>query len=281
MRLSILGFGLIGGSIARALRLRQPSGEWSIVAWSPSGGGPTAAAADGMIDLAASDPREAIDGADLVVLAAPPLATLELLDELGGPLRDALALDVAITDVASTKRQIVSRAMQLGLPFAGGHPMAGSDATGYGAAHPDLFVDRPWVICPGDAQASARTETLAAAMGARPISMDAATHDAAASAISHLPLVVSAALVEAITGGRTPEWSDARDLAAGGWRDMSRLTRGDPEMGAGILATNADNVAGQLRALREVIDEWLAMLDATPDATALRDRLERARVTLQ
>ncbi len=280
MRLAILGFGLIGGSIARALRSRAGDDDWSIVAWSPSGGGPAAAAADGVIDTAAPDVQRALDGADLVVLAAPPLATLDLLAELAGPLRSALRRDTAITDVASTKRRIVALATELGLPFAGGHPMAGSDATGYAAADPDLFVHRPWVICAGTPEASARTATLAAAVGARSVRMDPAVHDAAVSAISHLPLVVSAALVEAVATGRTPEWSEARGLAAGGWRDMTRLARGDAEMGAGILATNADNVAGQLRALREVIDGWLAMLEGEPDANALRDRLERAREAL-
>jgi prephenate dehydrogenase len=100
------------------------------------------------------------------------------------------------------------------------------------------------------------------------------------SAISHLPLVASVALVEAVAGGSSPVWLDARDLAAGGWRDMSRLARGDPEMGAGILATNAGEVAGRLRTLRAIIDEWLAMLEPEPDQAALRDRLERARDAL-
>jgi prephenate dehydrogenase len=110
--------------------------------------------------------------------------------------------------------------------------------------------------------------------------MDPAAHDAAVAAISHLPLVASVALVEAVAGGSRPEWLEARNLAAGGWRDMSRLARGDPEMGAGILATNADFVAGRLRTLQAVIDEWLAMLEPEPDQAALRDRLERARDAL-
>ena len=280
MRLAILGFGLIGGSIARALRSRGRSDDWSIVAWSPTGVGTAAARADGVIDVAATDAGQAVGGADLIVIASPPLATLALLDELGGTLRGALAPDVAITDVASTKRRITARAAELELPFAGGHPMAGTDATGYPAADPDLFADRPWVICPGTPEAASRTEALAAAVGARAVRMDPVTHDAAVAAISHLPLLLSAALVEAVAGGGSPDWPVARDLAAGGWRDMSRLARGDPGMGGGILATNADNVAGQLRALRTVIDEWLAMLEAEPDASALRDRLERAREAL-
>jgi prephenate dehydrogenase len=278
VQIAFLGFGLIAGSVARAVRVRRP--EWHIAAWSPSGDGPRAARADGVLDQAPKSPAAAMEGADLVVLGAPPLATLELLDRLGGPLHDALGSDTVVTDVASTKRLIVARAVALDLPFVGGHPMAGSDATGYGAADADLFAGRPWILCGGAANVVSRVETLVAAVGARRVLMDPAAHDAAVSAISHLPLVASVALVEAVAGGSSPDWPDARDLAAGGWRDMSRLARGDPEMGAGILATNADFVAARLRTLRAVIDEWLAMLEPEPDQGALRDRLERARDAL-
>jgi prephenate dehydrogenase len=88
--------------------------------------------------------------------------------------------------------------------------------------------------------------------------MTAHDHDAAVAAISHLPLVVSVALVEAMTA--QSDWPAARDLAAGGWAGMTRLARGDATMGAGILATNAVATAARLRALRTVIDDWLALL---------------------
>jgi prephenate dehydrogenase len=275
MKLAFLGLGQIGGSIARAASAAGFATR--ITAWSPSGTGPRAAAADGVVPAASAG--EAIRGADLIVLAAPPLACLELLDELAGPLAAHLAPDAVITDVASTKTAIVERARRHGLRFVGGHPMAGRETTGYPAADPDLVRDRPWVVVPADPAdpaADARVADLAVACGARPVTLAAAAHDAAVAAISHVPLVVSAALVEAMAG--LPDWPVARDLAAGGWAGMTRLARGDVAMGAGILATNGPATAEHLRALRDVVDEWLTLLggeDVVPDV--VRARLEHAR----
>ena len=284
MRIAILGFGQIGGSVARALRARAP-GAWSVAAWSPSGEGPARAADEDVVQAAAPTVGEAIDGADLVLLAAPPIACLALLDDLAGALRERLAGGALVTDVASTKRRIVERAAARGLPFVGGHPMAGREATGYAAADAELFVGRPWIVT--EAPGVPLVERLAADAGARPLRMTPEEHDEAVAAISHLPLVLSAALVEAVTGASSDGALDPRRLAAGGWASMTRLARGDPEMGAGILATNADEVARRLRSVQGVIDEWIALLEpseraepAEPDAAPLRDRLTRARDAL-
>ncbi|HEY0444255.1 MAG TPA: prephenate dehydrogenase/arogenate dehydrogenase family protein [Candidatus Limnocylindrales bacterium] len=284
MRIAFLGFGLIGGSVARSLRSR--SAGWSIAAWSPSGNGPRTAAEDGTIDLAAPDPAAALAGADLVVLAAPPLECLALLDDLAGPLADALPRGAIVTDVASTKRSIAARARDRGLPFVGGHPMAGRETAGYGAADEALFVGRPWVICDDGAasRAVALVERLARDVGARPLLMDAATHDAAVAAVSHLPLVLSAALVEAMApsasraGDSTVEHA-ATLLAASGWRDMTRLARGDATMAAGIAATNADLLAIRIRDLRDALDGWLAELERPggSDAARLTSRFAAAQ----
>jgi prephenate dehydrogenase len=284
MRVALLGFGLIGGSIARALRAAGP--DWSVAAWSPSGAGPDAAARDGVIDAAATTMAIAIDGADLVVLAVPPLACLALLDALGGPLRGSLAGHAVVTDVASTKEQIVGRAAAVRLPFVGGHPMAGRETTGYASADPDLFRDRPWVLVSDDPDRRARVESLVLACGAVPEVLTAAAHDQAVAAISHLPLVLAVALVEAIGGPAggpaRADWPLNATLGAGGWQSMTRLARGDPEMGTGILATNAAPVADRLRELRVVLDSWLAGLEAPggPDSVELGARLRSARARL-
>jgi prephenate dehydrogenase len=116
--------------------------------------------------------------------------------------------------------------------------------------------------------------------------MDAAEHDAAVAAISHLPLVLAAALLEAVSGpadAPRADWPTASSLAAGGWRDMTRLARGDAAMGAGILATNGPAVAARLRDLQAAIDDWLAALERPdgPDEAALADRLEAVRARLE
>ncbi|HVL54406.1 MAG TPA: prephenate dehydrogenase/arogenate dehydrogenase family protein, partial [Vitreimonas sp.] len=150
MRIALLGFGQIGGSIALALERRRP--DWTLAGWSPSGDGPGRAAAEGVLERSAASLADAVGDANIVVLAAPPLASIDLLDQLAAT---ALPSGAIVTDVCSTKRRIVDRAASLGLPFVGGHPMAGREASGYASADADLFVDRPWVICPdGDVGAA-------------------------------------------------------------------------------------------------------------------------------
>ncbi len=290
MRIGLLGLGLIGGSVVRALRSSPssaPLGTWSVVAWTPTGRGPAAALADGVIDRVAASPEEALDGADLVVLAGPAPDCLAQLDDLAGPWRQVLTPDAVVTDVASTKEAIVLRATALGLRFVGGHPMAGRESSGYAASRGDLFVDRPWVVVPtSDAAAVERVERLARACGARPVRLGAAEHDRAVAGISHLPLVVAAALVEAVAGNATAgpfaDWPTASTLAATGWRDTTRLARGDATMGAGIVATNAPALAARVRDLMTALEGWLAELERPggPDAGEIADRLRSARERL-
>jgi prephenate dehydrogenase len=168
--------------------------------------------------------------------------------------------------------------------------MAGRETSGWAASSADLFVGRPWVIVPGDpadGAARERVESLARACGGVPLTMTAAEHDAAVAAISHLPLVLAAALVEAVAGTGVgdvrPDWPAAAALAASGWQGATRLARGDVEMGAGIVATNAPAIAARLRDLRVVLDGWLAELEQTenPDHAAIAARLAAARRRLE
>ena len=278
MHVALLGLGLIGGSIARALR-SQPG--WTIAAWTPTGRGPEEARQAGVIERAAGSPDEAVEGAQLVVLAAPPLEAIALLRTLGTSGRGWGG--ITVTDVVSTKRAMTEAAAAVELPFVGGHPMAGRETTGFGSSTAELFVDRPWVItepvCGGD---PAAVERLARACGAQPVHLDGAAHDRAVAAISHLPLVVSVALVEAVLGDTDATAADAeleRRLAATGWRDMTRLARGDAAMGAGIVATNAPAIADRLRAFRDRVDDWLAIVEAGEgiDTDAVRRRFDAAR----
>jgi prephenate dehydrogenase len=195
-----------------------------------------------------------------------------------------------VTDVASTKDVIGRRADDAGLRFVGGHPMAGSQVTGYETASADLFDGRPWVVVPGSharAGDRERVEAFATACGARPIAMTAREHDEAVAGVSHQLLIVAAALVEAVAGragrGDRPDWPTAARLAASGWQGMTRLARGDEEMGAGIIATNGPAIAGRLRELRRVLDDWLLTLeqDGGPEAEAIAARLTVARRRLE
>ncbi len=285
MRVALLGLGLIGGSIARALAVAGD--DWWVGAWTPSGTGPQRAVEVGAIDASFRSAPDLLREAEVVVLAAPPLACAGLIGRLAGTWRDALRPGVTVTDVASTKAELEHAARDAGLPWVGGHPMAGREASGFEASDAALFRDRPWVVTAplggGDPDV---VERLAAACGATPVRMDAGRHDRLAAAISHLPLLTSVMLVEAVAGlpGSTdPEWDAALSLAAGGWRDTTRLARGDTAMGAEILATNADRVAERLRAYRARVDAWLAVLEAPggADPAAIRERLEAVRDRLE
>ncbi len=287
MRVALLGLGLIGGSVARALRQRADR-DWSIAAWTPSGAGPAAALREGVIDDAAATPEAALDGAELIVLAGPAPVCLTQLDDLAGSWGSVLAPDAVITDVASTKGVIVLRATALGLRFVGGHPMAGRETSGYVASSADLLAGRPWVIVPTtDEAAVARVERLATSTGAHVQRMTAAEHDQAVAAISHLPLITAAALVATVSGGdrgvTSRDWPATVALASSGWRDTTRLARGDVAMGSGLITTNGPAVAARVRDLIDVLEGWLVDLERPggPDASAVADRLQAARERLR
>ena len=286
MRIAFLGLGLIGGSVAKAVRSAPVYGGATIVAWTPSGAGPAAARAAGTVDEAARGPEQAVRDADLVILAAPPLACVELVRALAGELRDGLAPGATVTDVASTKSALTDAARAAGIAYVGGHPMAGRETSGFGAADADLFRDRPWIITEAvGAGDPAAVRMLAGACGAVPVELDAARHDRLVAGISHAPLLASAALAEAVTGApddRLPDWPAAARLAASGWRDATRLARGDATMGAQIAATNAEAVALVLRRYRDRIEAWIEALEPADgvDVEALQARLEAVRSEL-
>jgi prephenate dehydrogenase len=290
VRIAFVGFGLIAGSIARSIRANKDAASWTLTGWSPTGEGAGRAAREGVLDRAAATPTDAIAESDLIVLAGPPTACLDAMNALAGPWSAALSPDAVVTDVASTKAALLARADANGLRYVGGHPMAGLDNSGYAASRADLFTGRPWVVVPGrvaQPKDLERVTGLATACGARVVELDAAEHDRAVAGISHLPLVLAAALVEAVVGDATGsarrDWSTAAGLAAGGWRDMTRLARGEPTIGAGIAVTNADALASRLRDLIAVLEDWQTEIERTggPDEAAIRDRLQVAKARLE
>ena len=268
MRVALLGFGLIGGSIARALR--RDGGDWRIAAWSPSGDGPGAALAQGVIDEASPSPRDAIEGADLVVLAGPPLATLALIDDIGrGGLAASLGPAALVTDVASTKEAIGQRADDAGLRFVGGHPMAGRELAGYrrlsgGPVRRPAVGRRPRRPCRagrsrsgGSAGRCLRRHSRAddRPRPRRRRRRRSATCRSSSRRPSSKPSPARAMDRTVRTGPRRPA------LRRADGRGMTRLARGDEEMGAGIVATNGPAIAARLRDLRTALDGWLLELE--------------------
>jgi prephenate dehydrogenase len=260
VRLAILGFGLIGGSIARALAARDPH-AWRVTAWSRSSTAPRRALDEGVIAAVAEDPVAAARDAELVLLAASPVANVALVARVGPAIVTASGL---LTDVSGVQQPMAAAAAAVpGLRFVGGHPMSGREVRGYGAASADLFVDRPWAVLPGRLATREDVDLvrrLADACAGRPIELQPSEHDRAVASISHLPLLSAVALVDAAAADPAPDL--ARRLAAQGWRDATRLARGDSELGAGMLVLNAGAVAEALRRFRARLEAWQVRLDA-------------------
>jgi prephenate dehydrogenase len=267
--LAVIGLGAIGGSIAwRATRAGLPR----VVGWTRERADGVEALKRGAVTELAETPERAARGAALVVLAVPPGPTLELL----GRLRPWLAAGAIVTDVASVKREVVVRACGEGLAdrFAGGHPLAGTHVTGFGAARPDMFEGAVVYVCPTGTPAGGQAAQGVAGfwrevMGAEPVLIEAATHDEQLAWTSHLPQAVASALAVALAG------RGLRGVSYGpGGRDTTRLAASDPGLWTDILLQNRDAVAAALAAMGESVGQLRALLEHR-DAAALRDFLAR------
>jgi prephenate dehydrogenase len=257
-RVVVIGTGLIGTSIALAISARGAA--VLLTDRDPA----TAALA---AELGAGQLLgESIDRpADLAILAVPPAA-------VAAALRDAQKRGLArvYTDVASVKAGPLSEAAELGCDmsvFVAGHPMGGRERSGPAAARADLFVGRPWALCPSDRSGARAVDVVSAlvrACGAVPLTVDAAEHDRAVALVSHAPHVVSSAM--AARFGNAAE--SVLGLVGQGVRDVTRIAAGDPQLWLGILAANAGPVA-------EVLEDVSHDLALT--ASALRAQSTRGR----
>jgi len=262
----------MGGSLALALR----EAHWAerLIGVDRDAAMLAAAEAAGAIDIGTTDLAAGVEAADVVLLATPVRTILRLLPEVGRYARPG----TLIMDLGSTKQQIcrVMTGLPDGLEPVGGHPMCGKEVAGFAAAEATLFHQRPFVLCPVSRTAPAALElarSLALAVGARPIVLDPAIHDRAVGAISHLPYALAVTLMSIVNAGRTPAaWS----LAAGGFRDTSRVAGSDVDMMLDILLTNREAVLEWLDAFAVPLAELRTELDRADEA-ALRDRLTAAR----
>ncbi|HWG99330.1 MAG TPA: prephenate dehydrogenase/arogenate dehydrogenase family protein [Pilimelia sp.] len=265
MDIAVLGLGLIGGSVLRALAgrghgLRGYDVDPATRAAAAAAGGPawrvTATVAD------------AVQGAELTVLAVPLPALDALLGEVVAAGYGGLVTDV--TSVQEPVHRLVGRHLGVGpARFVGGHPMAGRETSGFGAADADLFRDRAWVLCLDPDRPAAlddwlRLADLVTDLGARVVPATAAEHDRAVAAVSHVPHLVAAALA---TAAAEPL---AGALAAGSFRDGTRVAASRPELVAAMCTGNAAAVAAALDGLRAALDAARTALDAPDPMAALR-----------
>lgn len=268
-RVVIAGLGLIGGSVALAVRRALPG--VSIAAWDDEQV-LKEGLRRGVID-AVGRPDELGEG-DLLVLAAPPIGSLHILDSLV-----PAGCNATITDVVSTKRLIVEAALSKRLRFVGGHPMAGSERSGLEHASGDLFTNRRWFLADAGAgdEANDAVESFVRALGALPEWIDPVEHDRLMAAISHLPQIASSALMAVAAGLAGPS---NLDLAGTGLRDTTRLAAGDAELWSQIAASNAGELSRAVRLLREQLEQVERSLDAAEPLNDFFAAARRARTRL-
>ncbi len=276
--ITIVGVGLIGGSFGLALRRRGYSG--SILGVSRPE--PLEHAKRlGVIDEGYPY-EQVVDAAarsDLVVLATPIARLIELIRELGAA-GDALRPGTVITDVGSTKREVLEAArasLPKGIRFIGGHPMAGSEERGVAAADPLLFENAIWVLTPSDdvpAEETSRLGKLISTTGARVLLLEPAEHDHVAASISHLPQIIAVELINSLDD-LGENRSHAVHLAAGGFRDMTRIGSSPFDMWKDILSTNREEILGTLEAF---VERLKRRIDSFDDAS-LEDAFARSRKT--
>jgi prephenate dehydrogenase len=269
--LSVIGLGAIGGSLAWQARL---AGVPRVVGFSPSRADAVQALRSSAVTELADSAAKAVRGAELVVLAVPVRATLDLI----GRLRPSLEPGAVLTDVCSVKAPVVARALEEGLGdrFAGGHPLAGTHASGFGAARPDRLRGCVVYVCetgaPGGDRVGRRVMGFwEQVLEAQPVLIDSAAHDRQLAWTSHLPQAVASALAKALAD---------RGLAGvsfgTGARDTTRLAASSPEMWLDILRFNRAEVADALEATEAGMAELRRLL-AADDAEGLREYLTAAQ----
>ncbi len=275
-RIAIVGFGLIGGSIALAIRERWQSG---LIIAIDRKDVLEAAMRRYAADVGGDDLDMAGD-ADLIILAAPVLQNIAALERLACVVPG----EALVTDVGSTKAATMHAAARLParLCFIGGHPLAGAAVGGLDAARADLFAGRPWILTPpGGATAPdvGKLEAFVAALGAQPVSMDAARHDRLVGYLSHLPQLAASALMH-VVGEHVGAGGLA--LAGRGLRDTTRLASSPAHIWRDVVQTNAEHVRAAIDALIEALEQLKA--STSGDAAAL-DRIfgsaERWKGTLE
>ena len=258
MRVAIIGLGLIGGSIGLALKKAgechsEPEAKnLEIIGYVRRPEAASRAVNVGMVDRVETSLEDTVKEAEMVIVATPVLVIKEVLSQIA----DSLPHGCIVTDTGSTKVQVMKWAEDLLPPtvdFVGGHPMAGKETYGMKAAEADLFQRSVYCLTPAKKASSQAVDELikmVKKIGAIPFFIDAQEHDELVAGVSHLPFLLSAALVTSTAS--EPTWEKMRKLAASGYRDVTRLASGSAEVNAQICFTNQQAI---LHWLDRYIDE--------------------------
>jgi len=252
---AIIGLGLIGGSIGLALRRGKKPG-WEIVGYSRRQVTVANALSLGAIGRGATSLKDAVKQADFVIIATPVLTVKEIFSKIAPHLPSGCV----VTDTASTKVQVMKWAEEILSPtvdFVGGHPMAGRGAYGIQAAEVELFRGCTYCLTSSE-KVSPKSIDMVTGMvkklGAAPFFIDAQEHDNMVAGISHLPMLLSAALVSLTT--KNPSWPKMSKLAASGYYDLTRLASGSPEVNAHICISNKEAIVNWIGKFSQELEKY-------------------------
>ena len=268
---AVVGLGLMGSSFALALKAARPD---VVLVGSDADPSVVHKAVDRRIVEVAHSDLSMVDIADVVVIAAPIRALRDVFRKLAGKTPAKV-----VTDMASTKVAVMEWASAAGVDLVGGHPMCGREVDGIDAADPAIFKGAPWIITRRDPQVVALIE----AVGSHPVVMSAAQHDQLVAGVSHAAFLLSIGYVLALS--RRSDWPEAAEVAGSGFRDMSRLAAGDPELYARVARTNRENMVAMLDAVSAELARLRRHLEADDprlvelfeEARAVRERWSRDR----
>ena len=277
-KIAVVGTGLMGTSLGLALR-NSSLLNLEVVGTDSSGSARSGAQKSGAFHRLENRLLNAVEGADIVVLATPIMAMRELMEVLANNLPEGCV----VTDVGSSKKAVIQWADQY-LPetvhFVGGHPMAGKETAGPENADPNLFKGKAYCIIPSvkaSERAAGEISTLVEAIEAVPYYISSEEHDSFVAAVSHLPFLMSVALVNCTSG--SPNWDDIARVASSGYHDMTRLASGDTVMHRDICVTNPEPIVAWIDSyIRELYKVRQLLSDADNlDEAAIHDLFVEAR----
>ena len=259
-RLVLIGIGLIGGSLARALK--RVNAVEQVIGVARSRGTGDLALELGVIDRFCMDPGEAVEDASIVVIATPLRTFPNILDAIAKHLPN----DATVTDVGSVKQYVIN-AVKKHLPghlerFVPGHPIAGTERSGVHASFAELFERRHVVLTPLAETTDAAVSLISdmwKRTGADVITMDGGYHDQILATTSHLPHVIAYSLVRCLA--EHPERDTLFEFAAGGFYDFTRIASSDPVMWRDICMTNRKPILGALREFKSQLDDFIGAVE--------------------
>jgi prephenate dehydrogenase len=273
-KIVIFGVGLIGGSVALALKKAASTAQ--IIGVGRSTESLQTALDLGVIDVAGTNIAQAVTDADLILIATPVAQTHAILSTI----KPHLAANTVITDAGSTKSDVLANASDVlgerANQFVGGHPIAGAEKSGVSAANADLFRNKNVILTPtpeNSSEAISRVKTLWQVCGANISEMTAATHDSVFAAVSHLPHLLAFALVNDIAS--RPNAEQLFSFAASGFRDFTRIAGSHPEMWRDISLANKTALLAELSAYQAELSQLKQLLEAE-DGAGLQALFERA-----